>query len=842
MFNLLSKISNTTLGILITVIFCLFYLFQSGVGDIELKSYDLRVNLFAPELESDRIAIVAIDSASIKKLGRWPWPRSRVAKVIEKVDSFGAKTIGLNILFTEPEEATGLTTVKILKEGFENLGLNNTKLGNKFYKQLSSYEFDLNNDAKLRKAIKDSGKVVVPFAFEMNSTATWTGTEIKELPTYVTDGAVSLQMGELDKTLYDPHIAGSIIFPVETIGDVAYSMGHLNRFPGSDGIDRWEAVLMRYGESYYPSFALSVASSYMGIPKDGLTADLIGGEGGVSLRGDVLNLDEKMGVLVDYYDPQSSFPVYSFFDVYNDKINPNAFKNKIVLIGVTDIGLGDSGPTPISPLMSGVEREATVIENIISNRVVSKPWWSGYATLGTMLLFGILSTIVLIKLPAKNGTLVVVSMFVVYILVSLFLFQSERIWISMTGPSLLLLVNYLAITSRRFWFTEKAMEFAEGENADSNKLLGMTFQSKGMLEMAYDKFKRIPVDSEMKGILYGLALELEKKRNFALAMTVFERLNDDNYKDVSDRMERLKNAISGGGGTTINLKGGSATIMAEGMERPTLGRYEVIGELGRGAMGVVYKGTDPKINRTVAIKTVNFDEVEEKLVPELKSRFFREAQSAGTLNHPNILTIYDAGEEGSLAYIAMELIDGRDLEAWTTKGKLLKPKDVLLVVAKIADALDYAHANGIVHRDIKPANIMVTKKNEIKVADFGIARIQSASETKTGTVMGTPSYMSPEQVSGQKVDGRSDVFSLGVVLYEMLCGERPFKGDSIASLMYNITNNPPTPISEYNGDLPEFCSQLIGKALDKDLSKRFQKASEFAGAIRWCIKKYADQI
>lgn len=812
---------------------------------MELRSYDSRVKLFATEMTSDRIAIVAIDSGSIKKLGRWPWPRSRVAEVIEKIDGFGAKTIGLNILFTEPEEATGLTTVKLLKEGFESLGLNNTKLGNKFYKQLTSYEFDLNNDAKLRTAIKNSGKVVVPFAFEMSSTATWTGAEPKEVPLYVTDGAVSLRMGELDAQLYAPPIAGSIIFPVETIGDVAYSMGHLNRFPGrfSDGIDRWEAVLMRYGESYYPSFALSVAASYLNIPKDGLTADLLDGEGGVSLRGEVLALDENMGVLVDFYDPKSSFPVYSFFDVYNDKITPGAFKNKIVLIGITDVGLGDSGPTPISPLMSGVEREATVIENILSNRVVSKPWWSSYATVGVIFIFGILSTVLLIKLPAKGGTIAVGSLFVIYIGTALFLFYSQRLWLSITGPSLLLVVNYLAITSRRFWFTEQAMEFAVGENAESNKLLGMTFQGKGMLEMAYDKFKRIPVDEEMKTILYNLALDLEKKRNYSLAMTVLDRLGDKKYKDVGERAVRLENALSGGGAPgAINLKSAGATIMADGMEKPTLGRYEVIGELGRGAMGVVYKGQDPKINRVVAIKTVNFDEVEEKLVPELKSRFFREAQSAGTLNHPNIMTIYDAGEEGSLAYIAMELIDGRDLEGWTSKGKLLKPKDALLVVAKVADGLDYAHSNGIVHRDIKPANIMVTKKNEIKVADFGIARIQSSSETKTGTVMGTPSYMSPEQVVGQKVDGRSDIFSLGVVLYEMLCGERPFKGDSIASLMYNITHGEPTPLSQYAPDLAPFYQQLVGKAIDKDLSKRFQKASEFAGAIRWCLKKYADSL
>ena len=218
------------------------------------------------------------------------------------------------------------------------------------------------------------------------------------------------------------------------------------------------------------------------------------------------------------------------------------------------------------------------------------------------------------------------------------------------------------------------------------------------------------------------------------------------------------------------LVAGSSTV-------PTLGRYEITKELGKGAMGIVYLGRDPKINRVVAIKTLRFEEgTDEKTLKELKERFFREAQAAGNLSHPSIVKIYDAGEEQDIAYMAMELLKGNDLKKWCAKGSLLPVEKTLDYMATAAETLDYAHKNGVIHRDIKPANIMLLENGELRVADFGIARIQASSKTATGTVLGTPYYMSPEQIAGKKVDGRADLFSLGVTLYELLTGERPWKG------------------------------------------------------------------
>src|SRR3989440_5457846 len=276
------------------------------------------------------------------------------------------------------------------------------------------------------------------------------------------------------------------------------------------------------------------------------------------------------------------------------------------------------------------------------------------------------------------------------------------------------------------------------------------------------------------------------------------------------------------------IQGGVADLA-----RPTLGRYEVIKELGKGAMGVVYLGKDPKINRQVAIKTLRFaDEFEAGDMKAIKERFFREAESAGRLVHPNIVTIYDAGDDADVSYIAMELLNGTDLKEHTSRGKLLPVPETMEIIAKVAEALDYAHGQNVVHRDIKPANIMRLKNGEIKVTDFGIARITSQSKTATGTVMGTPSYMAPEQLAGKKVDGRADLFALGVTMYELLTGERPFTGDSVATLMYRIANEPHAPVLSMRADLPLAANDIVNRALQKDPERRYQRGSEMAADIR----------
>ena len=271
-----------------------------------------------------------------------------------------------------------------------------------------------------------------------------------------------------------------------------------------------------------------------------------------------------------------------------------------------------------------------------------------------------------------------------------------------------------------------------------------------------------------------------------------------------------------------------------------LGRYKVLKELGRGAMGLVYLGKDPTIQRFVAIKTMRLDQLDhDEKLQEVKARFFREAESTGRLSHPNIVTIYDAGEEDDLGYIAMELIEGTLLKQWARKPNLMPVNQVLLTVATVADALDYAHQQGVVHRDIKPANIMLTKDRVVKVMDFGIAKIASSSKTQTNIVLGTPTYMSPEQIAGKKVDGRSDIFSLGVVLFELLTGQLPFTADNLSAILFSIAHHPHPAIQSLRADLPPMVQEIVDRALQKELPHRYRRAEEFASELRACLHSLA---
>ncbi|MCC6141488.1 MAG: serine/threonine protein kinase [Nitrospira sp.] len=287
---------------------------------------------------------------------------------------------------------------------------------------------------------------------------------------------------------------------------------------------------------------------------------------------------------------------------------------------------------------------------------------------------------------------------------------------------------------------------------------------------------------------------------------------------------------------------GAASADALDSESPPamLGRYKILKELGRGAMGVVYLGKDPTIQRFVAIKTMRLDEIDDaEKLQEVKARFFREAESTGRLTHPNIVTIYDAGEEQDLGYIAMEVLEGTTLKHWSRKPNLLPLDKLIPIVATAAEALDYAHRQGVVHRDIKPANIMITAGATVKVMDFGIAKMASSSKTQTDIVLGTPTYMSPEQIAGKKVDGRSDIFSLGVVLFEMLSGRPPFTADNLSALLFAIAHNPHPSIKVIRPDIPPALQQVLNQALEKDPALRFRRAAEFAQELRACLQGQA---
>lgn len=267
-------------------------------------------------------------------------------------------------------------------------------------------------------------------------------------------------------------------------------------------------------------------------------------------------------------------------------------------------------------------------------------------------------------------------------------------------------------------------------------------------------------------------------------------------------------------------------------ELQQLGKYKILGELGRGAMGIVYRGFDPLIEREVAIKTLRADLLEGGEKATLLARFKHEAQAAGRLNHPAIVQVYDYGEEGGHVYIAMELIQGKELKEYIAEEARFDLQGIVRMMEELLDALGFAHRNGVVHRDIKPSNIVVLKDGRIKVTDFGIARLESSTLTQAGNVLGTPSYMSPEQFMGQRVDGRSDLFSSGVLLYELLTSEKPFVGNSFATIMHKVLKETPVPPSELNITLPTAFDSVVAKALAKRPDERFQKAEDFAHALR----------
>jgi len=264
----------------------------------------------------------------------------------------------------------------------------------------------------------------------------------------------------------------------------------------------------------------------------------------------------------------------------------------------------------------------------------------------------------------------------------------------------------------------------------------------------------------------------------------------------------------------------------------TLGRYKIVAEIGQGAMGTVYKAVDPIIDRTVAIKTINLNLSRQEL-EEYEQRFQQEIKAAGRLNHPNIVTIYDVGKTDQVAYMAMEFLEGNELKDIIASGQLPTPETVVDIISQVADGLWFAHQQDIVHRDVKPSNIMVMAGGIAKITDFGIARLpNSAVKTMTGLILGSPRYMSPEQVIGKTIDARSDIFSLGVVLYEALTGIAPFDGDNVNAIMYATVNTAPPPPSQHHRAVPAMLDLIVAKAMAKLLEDRYQTVKELADDLR----------
>ena len=354
--------------------------------------------------------------------------------------------------------------------------------------------------------------------------------------------------------------------------------------------------------------------------------------------------------------------------------------------------------------------------------------------------------------------------------------------------------------------------------------------------------------------LYTLGSQLEQRGRALQATAVYRHLArfDNTYRDVAARLKRLMDAERAKPKSAPNTPNAPAApakiapnrappaaaagVNTSAADVQRLGRYQLEREIGRGAMGIVYLGRDTAINRMVAIKAIPLaSEFSDAELVEARSRFFREAETAGRLNHPNIVTIYDVGEERGLAYIAMEYLKGRHLSNYAKSDSLLEPRKVLEIIARTADALGFAHKQQVVHRDIKPANLMFDPATDIlKITDFGIARLSDAGSTRTGIVLGTPSFMSPEQLEGRTVTGHSDLFSLGVSLFQLLTGQLPFTADSMTGLMQQIAEAPHPPLRAYRPDLPACVESVIDRALAKTPEARYDSGAQMAAALEDC--------
>ncbi|MBP7133137.1 MAG: protein kinase [Aquabacterium sp.] len=330
-----------------------------------------------------------------------------------------------------------------------------------------------------------------------------------------------------------------------------------------------------------------------------------------------------------------------------------------------------------------------------------------------------------------------------------------------------------------------------------------------------------------------VAQAFEKASRYDQARDVYEHM-----VDIEPERHHLKPRLMRARGlsqaATAQRWGTVPTPLSPQAEHKKLGKYIVEKEIGRGAMGAVYLGYDPVTDRKVALKTMSLShEFSGRDLDDARARFLREAEMSGRLQHPDLVSIIDAGEDDGLAYIAMELIDGIDLSQYTLPGRLLPVRDVVLTIARVAEALAYAHERGVTHRDIKPANIMVNPEHDrVKVMDFGVARVADAARTRTGVVLGTPTFMSPEQLSGQPIDGRSDLYSLGVALFQLLTGQLPYRNDSMATLMRAIARDKVPNVCELRPDLPSALGDVVALALEKHPHTRYANGRQMADDLR----------
>ncbi len=817
--------TNLIIGAFVVVAFIyLSFVHFTFIESLEKVVYEIEMRLDTPRNPGEsKVAIVNIDDKSIDKLGKWPWPRHIIAEMITILKNNGARLIGLDMIFSEKEQNPGIEEIKKLYSEIlerEKVYISGEK-DKWILVKLGEIEKRLDNDKVLSQTVKNSGNIILPVVGEFGKYQT----ELVIPP----ESFLNLSTLRKDNINIEDYISvRQLTTPFTELSESGRGLGHINFSPNKIMMGQVHVPFINFRGLIIPSMPLRLALDFLNKHPE----QVIVKGSGIKLREKIIHTT-KGELFIKFKGGRRSFPYYSFVDILNVKKVPAVFDGKIVLIGFTAKG-GVAVDTPVDPHMPRIEFMANIIEDFLHGRFLKRPDIMIYLEVLILMLMGLVFSFFSSHLGYLNRTAITAGLIFLVFLTGAISFIALDVWFKTIYIILSLITIYVIIMGKDIISIGK--ETVSKDAIETNRMLGISLQSQGLLDLAFEKFRKCPIDDEIRDIIYNLGLDYERKRMINKAISIYEYINKkaEGFRDLNERIPKLKKVISSLPLDALKGRREEKIVVSDDLEvKPTVGRYEILMELGQGAMGTVYKGRDPKINRLLAIKTIRFsDEFEEDQLKEIKDRFFSEAELAGKLSHPGVVAIYDVGEDYDLTYMAMEFLDGEDLEKYCRKGSLLPIRKILDIIEETANALEYAHNNGVIHRDIKPANIMLLKNGKIKVTDFGIAKSMSASKTRSGIILGTPNYMSPEQIMGRQIDARSDIFSLGVVFFQLLTGELPFRGENLNSLFYQITQVKHLSPRKINTRVIKPCEQIIDKALAKNPDHRFQRAMDLARYLK----------
>lgn len=636
----------------------------------------------------------------------------------------------------------------------------------------------------LARAIKTAGNVILLYGF---SSADYSNAGFT-LPDYIRKHAYR-EFDDRSKLDNNPPLTASTVYPpTEKLASAAYALGFSGMCFDADRYIRKAPMILNYGGEYLPSVTSVITQTYLKIKPENVKLDI--GKG-IIIGPRVVPVDRHGNMRINFSGPSRTFRHISADDVVNENIGKKELAGKIVIVAYTGTGSIDLYATPVSKSMHGAEIIANSLESIIHNHLIKDYGSAGMINLLIIIGIGILAAIILPRISLLFRMIALGISLLLIANLSFVLFTNLDIMVKVFYP--MIMIMFFMVTAPMMKLYRSGTSDDEDEEIDYEQILSGT-----------------PLAGVQTNLNTGTAGEFTQPVNMSGGT-------------------RMQNNIA-----TMPIASGKGAT--QGHQTTNFGRYRVLEPIGQGAMGMVYRGLDPAIDRPVALKTIRLDNiVDQSEMLELKERLTREAKAAGKLSHPNIVTVYDVGEEKSMQYIAMEYLEGSTLESLVAGKHHWDYKTLCRMMIQVCEALDFAHERGVVHRDIKPANIMVLNDERVKVMDFGIARFDQSNMTQSGVALGTPNYISPEQLKGQPVDRRSDIFSLGVVFYELLTYQKPFKGDTISALIYSILHTNPPPPSELNLDVPRIFDKIVAKALAKDPDLRFQTSREMADILRKLI-------